>query len=246
MEAQASSLLLICLRQVPHLWQCIYFSMHRRWLVLFLRWRLVSRAFNQMILHKDATDPFSRDMFQLLSDLYFVPSKPPPVDYYQCESGLREYYALGPRSCVMDVLRAIEPVRNWPSVASYNALWAQVIEHVGPYAVVVEYQQWKAVRPRTHRVLIKRPAEMDPQAFIDAYRFRNRLTSRAVHNIAFFPRGKSKWGSRCGNCFDFTPRKSYNGVIPHLCDGCIEGIKSDEYYYTVSKSLPPNSKKQRM
>src|SRR6185437_3647935 len=108
---QAPQYLLLCLQQVPRLWQCIYFADNRSWLVLFLRWRLMSRAYNAMILKKDATDVFSRDMFLLLSDLHYIPSFPPPLYWLQQKelAGSRRndsWYSKGIRSCVLDTLRA--------------------------------------------------------------------------------------------------------------------------------------------
>ncbi len=207
---EAAELLSLCLQQVPPLMEWIYIADYgRRWLHLLLRWRLVSRRYNQMILQKNLSDQFNRNFLRLYCDLERSPSiNDIKFMRYWPQLG---YFNYSQRCSVFDILL---DVTNWDSFAMLNPWWNGMIEHIGRERIKYEYVEWKKMRPRIRKPLPKRPADMHPNVFLAAVRFRMRTGRFSYPRMQ--PRQK---GSRCSMCFRVTRFKGHYEEV-YLCNRC--------------------------
>jgi hypothetical protein len=234
-------MLLFCLQQLPPLMEYIYVADNRRWLSLFLRWRLVSRKYNEMILQRDLThDQFNREMFKLLCDLT-------PLRSYKSDKHMQNwpengFFNLDGRRTTFMILQASEPLTSWDSFAKHNRPWRVTCRRIGFERTKLEYRQWMQVIPRERRELMKRPPEMHPNVFISAIRFRMPMTRNA-----YTPVRPKRSGSRCSLCFRTTRAKWGPYGDPYICEPC----KDMEMHFhkngaEFSARLLPNSKKRRL
>ncbi len=211
------------------LFRHIYLSIKKqRWLKQYLRWRLVSRRFNQFILRYDG-DSFTRTMFNMQCNLTFVERVGPDVVTWS--SGL-----FSP----LQVIDTIRPIFDWGSLCQYNSCYKAMLDCIGEKRVILETHYWRIARPRIRRTLAVRPAEMDPHEFMAA------CSMRARQRLIYVPESRTPKAltltdpARCGQCWNITRKRlacqlyevehSTDVVVEHgrpvfeqfLCGPCIQ------------------------